>query len=314
MRILQVEDDRATAQSVELMLKSEGFSVYTTDLGEEGADLANIYDYDLVLLDIGLPDISGLDVLRRLRAARVRTPVMMLTGHSDIVTKKAAFAAGADDYLTKPFHKDELVARAHAIIRRSKGHAQAIIQAGPIAVNLDAKQVTVNGATLHLTGKEYQIVELMALRLEQTVSKENLLNHLYGGMDEPEIKIIDVFVCKVRSKLRRAGAGGHIQTVWGRGYRMMPEAGEDREQKKGVMASNIGRILGLLAKTPSVPRGRLWMAGQLEIEPNNIWSTLTNLRDKRWIERQGSQNNVTWSITPAGIAENARRQAYATAA
>jgi two-component system cell cycle response regulator CtrA len=219
MRVLLIEDDSATAQSIELMLKSEGFNVYTTDLGEEGVDLGKIYDYDLILLDLNLPDMSGLEVLRTLRVGKINTPVMILSGASEIDTKVKTFSGGADDYMTKPFHKDELVARIHAVVRRSKGHAQSVIKTGDITVNLDAKTVEVNGARVHLTGKEYQMLELLSLRRGTTLTKEMLLNHLYGGMDEPELKIIDVFICKLRKKLAAATHGEHhIETVWGRGY------------------------------------------------------------------------------------------------
>ena len=219
MRVLLIEDDSATAQSIELMLKSEGFNVYTTDLGEEGIDLGKIYDYDLILLDLNLPDMSGMEVLRQLRNAKINTPVMILSGTSEIDTKVKTFGGGADDYMTKPFHKDELVARIHAVVRRSKGHAQSVIKTGDILVNLDAKTVEVNGSRVHLTGKEYQMLELLSLRKGTTLTKEMFLNHLYGGMDEPELKIIDVFICKLRKKLAASAQGmHHIETVWGRGY------------------------------------------------------------------------------------------------
>ena len=201
MRVLLIEDDSATAQSIELMLKSEGFNVYTTDLGEEGVDLGKIYDYDLILLDLNLPDMSGMDVLRQLRVAKINTPIMILSGTAEIETKVKTLGGGADDYMTKPFHKDELVARIHAVVRRSKGHAQSVIKTGDIIVNLDAKTVEVNGHRVHLTGKEYQMLELLSLRKGTTLTKEMFLNHLYGGMDEPELKIIDVFTCKLRKKL-----------------------------------------------------------------------------------------------------------------
>ena len=219
MRVLLIEDDRAMARGIELMLKSEGFNVYTTDLGEEGVDLGKLYDYDLILLDLNLPDMSGMDVLRNLRVGRIETPVMILSGSTEIDTKVKTLAGGADDYLTKPFHRDELVARIHAVVRRSKGHAHSVIRTGEIAVNLDGKTVEVNGARLHLTGKEYQMLELLSLRKGTTLTKEMFLNHLYGGMDEPELKIIDVFICKLRKKLAAAAEGKHhIETVWGRGY------------------------------------------------------------------------------------------------
>jgi two-component system, cell cycle response regulator CtrA len=229
MRVLLIEDDSATAQSIELMLKSEGFNVYTTDLGEEGVDLGKIYDYDLILLDLNLPDMNGLEVLRTLRVAKINTPVMILSGTSEIDTKVKTFSGGADDYMTKPFHKDELVARIHAVVRRSKGHAQSVIKTGDITVNLDAKTVEVNGARVHLTGKEYQMLELLSLRKGTTLTKEMFLNHLYGGMDEPELKIIDVFICKLRKKLATATHGKHhIETVWGRGYVLRdPQEGQE---------------------------------------------------------------------------------------
>ncbi|MEM0934864.1 MAG: response regulator transcription factor [Pseudomonadota bacterium] len=219
MRVLLVEDDPATAKSIEMMLTHANLNVYTTDLGEEGIDLAKLYDYDLILLDLGLPDMTGHEVLRNLRLARVETPILILSGADDTDNKIKGFGFGADDYLTKPFHREELIARIHAIIRRSKGHAQSVIKTGKVTVNLDAKTVEVDGRAVHLTGKEYQMLELLSLRKGTTLTKEMFLNHLYGGMDEPELKIIDVFICKLRKKLSTAtGGSNYIETVWGRGY------------------------------------------------------------------------------------------------
>jgi two-component system cell cycle response regulator CtrA len=219
MRILLVEDDPTTSRSIELMLTHANLNVYCTDLGEEGIDLAKLYDYDLILLDINLPDMTGHEVLRQLRLARVDTPILILSGADDTDSKIKGFGFGADDYLTKPFHREELVARIHAIIRRSKGHAQSLIRTGKICVNLDAKTVESEGKSVHLTGKEYQMLELLSLRKGTTLTKEMFLNHLYGGMDEPELKIIDVFICKLRKKLAEATGGqNYIETVWGRGY------------------------------------------------------------------------------------------------
>ncbi|MCJ2132157.1 response regulator transcription factor CtrA [Methylobacterium sp. E-045] len=219
MRVLLIEDDASIAQSIELMLKSESFNTYTTDLGEEGIDLGKLYDYDIILLDLTLPDISGYEVLRSLRVAKVKTPILILSGMAGIEDKVKGLGFGADDYLTKPFHKDELVARIHAIVRRSKGHAQSVITTGDLTVNLDEKMVAIAGNRVHLTSKEYQILELLALRKGTTLTKEMFLNHLYGGMDEPELKIIDVFICKLRKKLANASSGkNYIETVWGRGY------------------------------------------------------------------------------------------------
>jgi two-component system, cell cycle response regulator CtrA len=219
MRILLVEDDPTTSRSIELMLTHANLNVYCTDLGEDGIDLAKLYDYDLILLDLNLPDMSGHEVLRQLRMARIETPILILSGSDDTDNKLKGFGFGADDYLTKPFHREELVARIHAIIRRSKGHSQSIIKTGDVNVNLDAKTVDVSGKTVHLTGKEYQMLELLSLRKGTTLTKEMFLNHLYGGMDEPELKIIDVFICKLRKKLAEATDGAnYIETVWGRGY------------------------------------------------------------------------------------------------
>jgi two-component system cell cycle response regulator CtrA len=221
MRVLLIEDDRTIAQSIELMLNSESFKVYTTDLGEEGIDLGKLYDYDIILLDLNLPDMSGYKVLRSLRVSKVKTPILILSGLGGIEDKVRGLGFGADDYMTKPFHKDELVARIHAIVRRSKGLAESVINTGDLCVNLDAKTVKIGGAHVHLTPKEYQILELLSLRRGTTLTKEMFLNNLYGGMDEPVIKIIDVFMCKLRKKLANASNGkDYIETVWGRGYVM----------------------------------------------------------------------------------------------
>jgi two-component system, cell cycle response regulator CtrA len=219
MRVLLIEDDRATAQSIELMLKSEGFNVSTTELGEEGVDLGKLYDYDIILLDLNLPYMSGFEVPRSLRLAKVVTPILILSGFAGIEDKVKGLGFGADDYMTKPFHKDELVARLHAIVRRSKGHAQSVIEIGDLVINLDTKMVDVDRTRAQLTDKEYQILELLSLRKGTTPTKDMLLNNLYGGMDEPKIKIIDVFICKLRKKLVIASNGkDYIETVWGRGY------------------------------------------------------------------------------------------------
>src|SRR5471030_2142684 len=201
MRVLLIEDDVGMAKSIELMLKAESFNVYTTELGEEGVDLGKVYEYDIILLDLNLPDMSGYEVLRSLRLGKVATPVLILSGLASIEDKIKGLGLGSDDYLPKPFHKDELVARIHAIVRRSNGHAQSVIATGDLVVDLDANDAKVSGAPIPLTSKEYQILELLALRKGSTMTKEMFLNHLYGGMDEPDAKIIDVFICKLRKKI-----------------------------------------------------------------------------------------------------------------
>lgn len=223
MRVLLIEDDRSTAKSIEMALMSEGFNVYKTDLGEEGLDLSKLYDYDIILLDLNLPDMHGYEVLKKLRTAKVKTPVLVLTGMREIDNVVKALGTGADDYVTKPFHKEELIARIHAVVRRSQGHAQSVIKIGKLTINLETHSVDVNGTLLHLTGKEYAMLEIMALRLGSTLTKEMFLNHLYNGMDEPEPKIIDVFICKIRKKIQDAtGGDDYICTEWGRGYALRP--------------------------------------------------------------------------------------------
>jgi two-component system, cell cycle response regulator CtrA len=230
MRVLLVEDDSATAQSIEMMLRSESYVCDTTDMGEDGLEIGKLYDYDIIVLDLMLPDIDGYEVLRRLRAARVQTPILILSGLSGLDDKIKGLGVGADDYLTKPFDKRELIARIQAIVRRSKGHPDSVIQTGKLKVNLDARTVEVDSQPLHLTGKEYGILELLSLRKGTTLTKEMFLNHLYGGMDEPELKIIDVFVCKLRKKLSAATGGeNYIETVWGRGYVLRDPAPAESE-------------------------------------------------------------------------------------
>jgi two-component system cell cycle response regulator CtrA len=219
MRVLLIEDEPTTAKAIEMMLATEGFTVFSTDLGEEGVDLGMLYDYDIILLDLNLPDMHGYDVLKKLRAAKVETPVLVLSGDNEVDTKVSSFGFGADDYVTKPFHRAELIARIHAVVRRSKGHSQSVIRTGKLCVNLDSKTVEVDGSRVHLTGKEYAILEFLSLRKGNTLTKEMFLNHLYGGRDEPELKIIDVFICKLRKKLTLAcGGENYIETVWGCGY------------------------------------------------------------------------------------------------
>jgi two-component system, cell cycle response regulator CtrA len=236
MRALVIEDDPVSAKLIETALRSENMVFEPASCGEDGIELARLYDFDIIVLDLRLPDIDGYEVVRRLRAARVATPVLILSGRSDPTDKVRGLVGGADDYLTKPFNRAELVARIQAIVRRSKGHPESIIRTGRLVVNMDTRAVEIDGRRLHVTGKEYSILELLSLRKGTTLTKEMFLDHLYGGMDEPELKIIDVFICKLRKKLAQATGGQHyIETVWGRGYMLKdPELAERRHTEAAV--------------------------------------------------------------------------------
>jgi two-component system cell cycle response regulator CtrA len=220
MRVLLVEDDVSSARAVTMMLKNHGSIVDQTDTGEEALELVRHYDYDIVVLDLMLPDMEGYEVVRRMRAGRIETPVLILSGLNRAGAKVKGFGMGADDFISKPFDREELIARIQAVIRRSKGYSQPALRVGNLQLNLDSREVQANGNPVHLTGKEYAILELLVLRRGMVLTKEAFLNHLYGGIDEPEMKIIDVFICKLRKKLAQAGAGNLIGTVWGRGYMM----------------------------------------------------------------------------------------------
>jgi two-component system, cell cycle response regulator CtrA len=227
MHILLVEDNPVAAKSIELKLTAEGHNVFSTELGEDAIELADLYDYDVVLLDLDLADMTGLDVLRAIRLNKIRTPVIVVTATGDVDTKVKALSAGADDFITKPFHKAEMAARINAVVRRSRGHSESIIRTGNIALNIDTRSAEVSGVPVHLTPSEYKVLELLSLRKNTVLTKEMCLNHLYNGLNEPEVKIIDVFVCKLRKKLAQASNGASIiETVWGGGYMMRDAASQ----------------------------------------------------------------------------------------
>jgi two-component system cell cycle response regulator CtrA len=237
MRILVVEPDATVAQSIEMMLRSERFNVTVVSTGAEAFELATLYDYNLITMALDLPDMSGYDVIKQLRQTRCNTPILICSGLAGIEDKVKGLGIGADDYLTKPFHKDELVARIHAIVRRSKGLAQNVVTVGDVVVNFSNRTVHVAGTDAGLTGKEYQMLELMALRKGATITKEMFLSHLYGGMNDPDIKIIDVFICKLRKKL----PAGTVETIWGRGYVLRDPEGA--EQGSGSLASELSQLV-----------------------------------------------------------------------
>ena len=219
MHILLIEDDHAMNQNISLILKRAGMTVESAFFAKDGLEFLKLYEYDLIILDLMLPDMTGADALRSIRSSGIKTPILVLSAIELPNKKVECLSCGADDYVNKPFNPEELIARVNAIVRRSKGHAEGIVCVGKMKIDLNTKVVTVADKTLSLTGKEYALLELLALKKGSTVSKEQFLNHLYNGMDEPEVKIIDVFFCKIRSKIKELSNGeDYITTVWGRGY------------------------------------------------------------------------------------------------
>src|SRR5215469_18680187 len=237
MRVLIASVDIFTVASIKLTLAKDNVNYDTTDLGEDGLQMAKLYDYDIILLDLPPPDIDGYEMLRRLRTARVDTPILILSGPGELGQRVKFLRFGADDFLTKPFDGGELSARIQAIVRRSNGHSQSTIRIGKLVVNLDTRGVSVDDQPVNLTNREYAILELLSLRKGTTVTRETFLNQLYGGIDEPELKTMDVFVCKLRKKLSRATGGSHyIEAVWGRGYML-----RDPAPRPGNVMQNRGR-------------------------------------------------------------------------
>jgi two-component system, cell cycle response regulator CtrA len=224
MKILLIEDEAVTSRSIDLTLRTENIYADIAACGEDGIDFARHFDYDAVILDLDLPDMSGFEVLRTLRRAGIDVPVMILSGSAAIDSKVKALNAGADDYMTKPFSSEELVGRLRALVRRSKGYSDSRISFGPMTLDLVAKTVEAGGNRVRLSGKEYQILELLSLRRGVAVSKETLINHIYSDGEGPDSPTIGLFMCRLRKKLAAASGGQHyIQTVRDHGY-LMPRA------------------------------------------------------------------------------------------
>ena len=224
MKILLIEDEYVTSHGIELILRGEDIYVDTAACGEEGIDFARHFDYDAIILDLNLPDMSGFEVLRLLRRAQIDTPVIVLSGSATVDSKVKALNTGADDYMTKPFSNEELVGRLRALVRRSKGYSDSRISFGPMTLDLVAKTVENEGRRVKLSGKEYQILELLSLRRGVAVSKETLINHIYSDGEGPDSPTIGLFMCRLRRKLAAASGGAHyIETVRDQGY-LMPRA------------------------------------------------------------------------------------------
>lgn len=230
LSVLLIEDDPIVTKSIQLVLSSNNILCDVAHIGTEGLEIAKIRDYDLIILDLLLPDVDGYEVLLRLRAAKVKTPVLILSGLTNSDRKVLGFNLGADDYMTKPFDRDELVARIRAIVRRSKGITDSTIKFGKVTLNLDYRSVEVDGKPVHLTNSEYTMLQLLATRKGTIISKEMFLSQLYGEKAEvPDVKIIDVFVCKLRKKLADASGGqDYIETVWGRGHMLRDTSTDDK--------------------------------------------------------------------------------------
>jgi len=225
MRVLLIENNPAVAKGLDARFLAEGISAELTDTGEEALELVRHYEFDLLILSLGLPDVEGGSVIRRMRAAGCTTPILALSNVRNPRARVQAFAAGADDVVDQHIDPAELLARIRAIVRRSRGHSHSSLQIGPVTLNVELHSVVANGTDLSLTGKEFALLQLLMLRKNMVMTKEAILSQLYGGMDEPELKIIDVFICKLRKKFAKAGVDDFIGTVWGRGYMVRDQAG-----------------------------------------------------------------------------------------
>jgi two-component system cell cycle response regulator CtrA len=218
MRVLLVENDLAVARTLQSFFAAQSMRIEAADTGEDALELLRHYQYDIVVLSLALPDMDGTRMISRIRGSGIATPVLALSGRRNRQGAPAAFGAGADDVVDEAIDPSELIARMHAIIRRSRGHSQSTLQVGGLTLDLERREVTANGTAVALTGKEFELLRVLVLRKNLVLTKEAILDQLYGGLDEPEVKIIDVFVCKIRKKLARAGLDSVIGTVWGRGY------------------------------------------------------------------------------------------------
>jgi two-component system cell cycle response regulator CtrA len=220
MRVLLIEDDIAVRQSLALLLRADAMCVDAADCGEEGIEIARHHGYDVIVLDLSLPDMSGFEVVRTLRQANIPTPVVVLSGSAVVEDKIRALKAGAD-YMTKPFDGEELAARLRTLVRRSKGYCDARICLGPMTLDIAAKTLETGGRRIDLSAKEYQILELLSLRRGQPISKETLISHIYGDGEGPDSRTMEVFVHRLRRKLAATCEGGRlIETVRDQGYLM----------------------------------------------------------------------------------------------
>jgi two-component system response regulator PhoP len=226
MRILVVEDEPELRRQVSERLEREGYQVQGTGEGNEGLYLAGEYAFDAAIVDIGLPGISGIEVIRRLRKKGSLLPVLVLTARGRWQDKVEGLEAGADDYLTKPFQMEELLARVKALLRRASGAASQELQLGPLRLDLAAQKVWVEGKEVELTAFEYRVLEHLVTRRNKVVSKQELADHLYAQDEDRDSNVLEVLVGRLRRKLDPSGKLSPIETVRGRGYRFAVENGD----------------------------------------------------------------------------------------
>ena len=224
MRLLIVEDEVLLAAQVDKFLRDQDFVVDVASDGEEGLYYAREYDYDAAVIDLGLPKLTGIELIRTLRREHNQMPVLILTARSDWRDKVTGLEAGADDYLTKPFHMEELLARLKVLIRRAAGFASAMIEHGPLRLDTLSKEVRVDGGLVELTAFEYRVLEFLAMNPSRVVSKAELTEHLYEQDFDRDSNVIEVFVGRLRRKLDPDGRLKPIRTVRGQGYRFALES------------------------------------------------------------------------------------------
>jgi len=220
MRILVVEDETALREGLRTQLVEAGFTVDVAADGEEGLFSGSEYPIDVAIVDLGLPKIPGLEVIRKLRAAGKNFPILVLTARDRWQDKVEGLQAGADDYVPKPFHFEEVLARVQALMRRASGWATPELRCGPIVLDPRAKIVTVNGATVELTSFEYRLLEHLMLRAGEVISKTELTGRLYDEDHERDSNVMEVLIGRLRHKLDPAGVLNPIETLRGHGYRL----------------------------------------------------------------------------------------------
>lgn len=225
MRILIVEDERQLRDQLQDSLSRAGYSTDCAGDGKEGLFFGTEYDYDLAVIDIGLPEMDGIELIRQLRSQDKRFPILILTARGHWQDKVEGLEAGADDYLVKPFHQEELLARLNALMRRSAGLASPVLSIGPVQLNTSAQQVKCNNQSLELTSYEYKVLEYLMLHPDKVVSKTELTEHIYDQDFDRDSNVIEVFIGRLRKKLDPTGQTNPILTLRGRGYRFNQEIG-----------------------------------------------------------------------------------------